>query len=128
MHKRTKQKEAILRVLRGTGSHPTADWIYSQVRKEMPNISMGTVYRNLKVLRETGEIRELELAGNLRRFDGVTRSHDHFRCEKCGRVFDVDENVDQGINERAEKKTGFRITGHILEFRGFCRECRQGVS
>ncbi len=127
MYKRTKQKAAILRVLRATDSHPTADWIYGEVRREIPNISLGTIYRNLKRLKEEGKISELALAGSLSRFDGVARNHCHFRCENCGQVFDVDENVDIWMNKRVAEKTGFEVTGHVLEFRGLCRECQQVV-
>jgi Fur family peroxide stress response transcriptional regulator len=122
--RRSKQREAILDFLRNTSSHPTAYQIYEAVRKEIPNISLGTVYRNLKLLSSEAEILELDLAGSLSRFDGDTRSHYHFRCEGCGRVFDVDEPVDLERNERVAKKTGFMVSHHILEFRGLCRDCQ----
>ena len=123
--KRTKQKEAILRVLRSTTSHPTADWVYDEVRKEIPNISLGTVYRNLKLLRQRGEISEIDLSSTFSRFDGNPDNHYHFRCEKCGRVFDVDEPINKELDERIAQKTGFKISHHRLEFRGLCKECRQ---
>ena len=121
--RKTKQKEAIMEVLRGTTSHPTADWVYSEVRKEIPNISLGTVYRNLRLLCQSREILELDLCGNLSRFDARQDDHYHFRCEKCGQVFDVDEPVDKKIDGRIARKTGFVIIYHKLEFRGVCREC-----
>ncbi|MDM8000880.1 MAG: transcriptional repressor [Dehalococcoidia bacterium] len=121
--RKSRQREAILRVLRSTRSHPTAEWIYEEVRREIPNISLGTVYRNLRLLKEHGDILELEQAGTFRRFDGNASNHYHFRCEGCGRVFDIDEPVVSGIDERIEKKTGFRVSHHRLEFRGLCREC-----
>ncbi|MBM3118630.1 MAG: transcriptional repressor [Chloroflexi bacterium] len=124
--RRTKQKEAILKVLRGTRSHPTADWIYGEVKKEIPNISLGTVYRNLGLLSQSGEILELELCGTYSRFDGRRDSHYHFRCENCGRVFDVDEPVNEEIDGRIARKTGFRVKYHRLEFRGVCKECQKG--
>ncbi len=120
----TKQKEAIMEVLRGTTSHPTADWVYSEVRKEIPNISLGTVYRNLRLLCQSGEILELDLCGNLSRFDARQDDHYHFRCEECGQVFDVDEPVDKKIDGRIALKTGFVIIYHKLEFRGVCRKCQ----
>ncbi|MDY7019245.1 MAG: transcriptional repressor [Chloroflexota bacterium] len=95
----SKQKKAILRVLRDTTSHPTGGWIYNEVRKEIPDISLGTVYRNLKVLRKKGEILELEYGNTFRRFDGNRHKNYHFRCEKCGRVFNVDEPIDGDIDE-----------------------------
>jgi Fur family peroxide stress response transcriptional regulator len=125
MLRRTKQKEAILEVLRGTKSHPTADWVYNEVRKEIPNISLGTVYRNLRILCESGEISELDLCDTSARFDARKDNHYHFRCEKCGRVFDVDMSLDEDINSRATQKTGFKVLYHRLEFRGICKDCQE---
>ena len=126
MSRRTKQRESILRVVKSTTSHPTADWIYDEVRKEIPIISLGTVYRNLKLLRESGEILELDFNGAFSRYDGKPYNHYHFRCEKCGRVFDVDEPVNRELDERIAQKTRFKISYHRLEFRGLCQECQNG--
>lgn len=109
-------------------SHPTADWIYGEVRKEIPNISQGTVYRNLRLLCKDGEILELGLCGASTRFDGRLDNHYHFRCEKCGQVFDVDEPVNEDINRRVAQKTGFKILSHRLEFRGLCGDCQEGLA
>lgn len=121
--RKSKQRDAIVRVLMSTKSHPTAEWIYEEVRKEMPNLSLGTVYRNLRMMKEKGEILELEQTGTFRRFDGNSANHYHFRCEKCSRVFDIDEPLVAGIDERVEKSTGFKVSHHRLEFRGLCRDC-----
>jgi len=123
--RKSRQKEAVLRVVKNTNSHPAADWVYEQVRQEIPGISLGTVYRNLKMLKQDGEILELDLAGALSRFDGRTENHYHFRCERCGRVFDLDEPVNEMINGEISRKTGFRVTHHRLEFRGLCQDCQQ---
>ena len=120
----TRQREAILNLLRGTASHPTADWIYDGVRKVIPNISKGTVYRNLKTLRDMGEISELNLSGTVSRYEGRKDNHYHFRCPRCGRVFDLNEPVDNELDKRMAQKTGFKITYHQLEFRGLCKECQ----
>jgi Fe2+ or Zn2+ uptake regulation protein len=120
----TKQRQAILNILRRADSHPTADWIYDQVKTEIPNISQGTVYRNLKILKEMGEILELNLDGTVSRFEGRKAAHYHFRCEKCGRIFDLDEPVHHEMNERIASRTGFLVTNHQLEFRGICDICR----
>ena len=71
--RKTKQRELILKTLRSTDTHPTADWIYEQVKKEMPNISLGTVYRNLGILKESGEILELNYGSKYSRYDGNPR-------------------------------------------------------
>ena len=121
--RKSKQRDAILKVLMSTTSHPTAEWLYEEVRKEIPNISLGTVYRNLRLMKEQGEILELEQTGTYRRFDGNSANHYHFRCDQCGKVYDIDEPVFVGIDERVEKKTGFRVSHHRLEFRGLFRDC-----
>jgi Fur family transcriptional regulator, peroxide stress response regulator len=125
MNRLTKQREAILRFLRGTRSHPTADQVYHEVRREIPKISKGTVYRNLKVLREMGLISELDLNGSLSRFEAKRESHYHFRCEGCDKVFDLDEPVNDELDKRVAKKSGLKVLYHQTEFRGLCKDCQQ---
>ena len=125
MNRQTKQREAILRLLRSARSHYTADQIYDEVRKEVPNISKGTVYRNLKVLQQMGLVSGLSLNGSLSRFEAKRENHYHFRCERCGEVFDLDEPVNHELNQRMAKRTGFKVTHHQTEFRGLCRDCQQ---
>ena len=84
MRKDSKQRAAILTVLRSGQCHPTADCIYDEVRKIVPRISKGTVYRNLRILCDRGDISELDLSGTVSRFDGRQECHYHFRCERCG--------------------------------------------
>ncbi len=124
MRRDTKQREAILKVLRNTRSHPTADQIYDEVRKDIPNISKGTVYRNLQVLGENGAISVLNINGTQSRYEVKQEGHYHFRCEKCGRVFDLDEPVVSELNEQVAKKTGFKVKCHQTEFRGLCKDCQ----
>jgi Fur family peroxide stress response transcriptional regulator len=120
----TKQREAILRVLRNTRAHPTAGQIYDEVRKNIPHISKGTVYRNLQVLEEEGAITGLHLDGTLSRYETKQEDHYHFRCEKCGRVSDIDVPVDKNLDHEAERRTGLKISSHQLEFRGLCKDCQ----
>jgi Fur family peroxide stress response transcriptional regulator len=120
----TKQREAILKVLKNNRTHPTADWIYEEVKKGIPNISKGTVYRNLQVLQEAGDVSELNLNGTLSRYEAKRESHYHFRCEKCGRVFDLDEPADKELDSKVAKRTGFIVSHHQTEFRGFCKNCQ----
>ncbi len=121
----TRQRTAILEMLRNNQSHPTADQIYDAVRKEIHNISKGTVYRNLQVLQEDGFISELSLNGTLGRYEEKQDEHYHFRCEYCGRVFDLDEPVNMEIDERVSARTGFKVSSHHMEFRGLCKDCQQ---
>ena len=125
MVRKSKQRESILRVVKGTTSHPTADWVYEQVRREIPHISLGTVYRNLKLLKQDGVILELNFGNTLVRFDGNTQYHCHFICEQCGRVFDVscDERMERAMLGRIALRTGFRIATHRCELRGLCKDC-----
>jgi len=122
--RKTRQKATILEVLRSTTSHPTADWVYNEVRKDIPNISLGTVYRNLRILCQLGEILELVMCGSLSRFDARNDNHYHFRCQKCGQVFDIDEPVNKDMDKMAARKTGFKVKFHRLEFYGLCLECQ----
>ena len=82
------QREAIKKVVKGTNSHPTADWIYNQTKKIIPKISLGTVYRNLKQLSKDGEINTI-YDGNIARYDWNIESHDHLKCTQCGDLLDV---------------------------------------
>ena len=91
----THQRQVILEAVKNTKGHPTADAIYEKVRKILPRVSMGTVYRNLNSLAKSGDIRQLDIADGTSRFDGNTDNHYHFRCEECGHIFDLDEPVDQ---------------------------------
>jgi Fur family peroxide stress response transcriptional regulator len=124
MSRMSKQRDTILRVIMNSKDHPRADWVYDQVRQEIPNISMGTIYRNLKSLTKSGEIRQLDIADGTGRFDGNTENHYHFRCEKCGRIFDLDEPVDQSISERVAKNTGFKVYRQRMELIGLCNTCQ----
>jgi Fur family peroxide stress response transcriptional regulator len=123
MRRKTRQREAILSFLRHTGSHPTADQIYDGVRKIVPNISKGTVYRNLQVLQDDGGITELRLNGTVGRYEVKQKSHYHFRCDRCGRVNDIDMPVNRELDQQAANLTGLKIASHQLEFRGLCNAC-----
>ena len=126
--RKSKQRELILGVLKGTKSHPTADWIYQEARKTFPKISLGTVYRNLKLLRDKGEILELHYGDNQSRFDGTTNNHYHFTCQKCVKIYDVEEPLRKDMERDIAKKLGFTITHHRVEFYGVCRECQEEVN
>jgi Fe2+ or Zn2+ uptake regulation protein len=126
MDKKTKQREAIKRVLNGDNIHPSAEWVYNEVRKEIPNISLGTIYRNLRTLSRKGDIVEIDMSGALSRFDTVTKNHYHFRCVGCGGIFDIDIPVVKDLEDKVERSTGFDVLYHRLEFRGLCQECQEG--
>lgn len=119
----TKQRRVILEVLRQSNIHPTADVVYEMVRRQLPKISLGTVYRNLEILTALGEIQTLELSGSQKRFDGVAQKHYHIRCVHCGRVDDAPIAPLNSLEDDLYKSTVYTIMGHRLEFIGLCPEC-----
>ncbi len=121
--RKTKQRGAILRVLRNTDTHPTADWIYQEVRKEMPNVSLGTIYRNLKTLVEMGEVQELSYGSGHTRYDAKAHNHYHFVCDECGKIEDLDIPCMRELNENVEEEVQGHVREHRLEFYGVCAEC-----
>lgn len=123
IHRMTKQRQIILEVLRDTKSHPTADWIYEQVRQTVPRISLGTVYRNLRVLKEMGDIQELNYGSTYSRFDGIAEPHYHFVCKDCGAVLDVDLPLVSGYDSQVAEHIGGQVDFHRMEFYGVCPGC-----
>jgi Fur family ferric uptake transcriptional regulator len=119
----TRQRRVILDELRKDKSHPSADELYETVRKYMPRISLGTVYRNLEILSELGEIQKLEIGGTLKRFDGNPKKHYHIRCMNCGRIDDAPIALMEHIENEIDGMTDYKIFGHRLEFIGLCPDC-----
>ena len=96
------QREKILQIVQSTNAHPNADWIFSHAKETIPNISLGTVYRNLKQLEDDGSIRTI-YDGNIARYDWNTEPHDHLKCKICGDLIDVnlsDENIGLNVKEK----------------------------
>lgn len=123
--RKTKQRDLILKTLRNTDTHPTADWIYEQVKKEMPNISLGTVYRNLGMLKDLGEIIELNYGSKYSRFDGNPENHYHFVCSECEKVMDIKGcPVDKEMERCVAQKNGVEVFFHRTEFYGLCNACK----
>lgn len=121
--KMTRQRKLILEVLRSTKTHPTAEWIYQQVRRDLPSVSLGTIYRNLNTLREEGLLLELNYGKHQSRYDATTSPHYHVRCTHCGIVRDVPLASLSGVDEQVETLTGFAVGNHRLEFNGICPDC-----
>lgn len=123
----TLQGQAILETLCAVRTHPTADEIYEMVRRRLPRISRGTVYRNLDKLSGKGDILCLTTAGRQRRYDGDVSPHFHMRCEACGAVCDVSVPKPKTLSNylsRLTRKAG--LDGCMLEFSGLCDACRSG--
>ena len=119
----TRQRKVILEELRKVNSHPSADELYEMVRKRLPRISLGTVYRNLEILSESGDIQKLEPGCSLKRFDGNTAEHCHIRCVSCNRIVDAPMAPDFEIDLEQIDSTDYKIIGHKLEFLGMCPQC-----
>jgi Fur family peroxide stress response transcriptional regulator len=122
--KNSRQRELILQILRSTKSHPSANWIFEKARKQISNISLGTVYRNLNMLKEEGRIREISFGKGIGLYDGDLRNHDHVCCVVCGRVEDA-PHLSQPVQfDEIEKLMGYSLQAHRLEFFGVCPQCR----
>ena len=124
MQKSFPKREAIYACLQETESHPSAEWIYQQLRSQNPDISMATVYRNLARFRDEGRICSVGTVKGVERFDGDTHPHPHFICEECGSILDMHQlNVDTQFLETAQQAVGGRVDGYNLCFRGLCDQC-----
>lgn len=124
IRRETRQKTIILEELRRVKSHPTADSIFRMVRRRIPCVSFGTVYRNLNLLRDQGQILELACGRYSCRYDGNTTNRYHFFCLKCKRVFDLDELILKNLDKKITQKSGMKIEYHRIDFYGYCRDCK----
>ena len=123
----TETRKIILREV-STSDHPDANEIYLKIRGNYSNISMGSVYRNLNLFVEKGLIYELEQVGGVPgRFELGAPDHSHFICEKCGNIFDIEDQIDKTKEQELSKKLGVMITHHRAEFYGLCKECSPGI-
>ena len=120
--KYSRQRESIKNFLLSRYDHPTADTIYLNVREEFPNIRLGTVYRNLGLLVDLGEIRKITTDG-ADRFDGHTEPHSHFICKKCHTLLDIRMEDEEFINQAAQKDFPGIIEGHVVQYFGICSDC-----
>lgn len=119
----TKQRLIILEELRKTNDHPTAEELYNVVKKRIPHISLGTVYRNLDFLSDTGVIRKLESGLASKRFDGDMSIHNHVHCVYCGKIGDVKQSVEAPIMEDISVDGFSSILNQRVEYDGICKEC-----
>lgn len=119
----TTQRQIILEELSKVKTHPTANEVYDMVRKRLPRIGLGTVYRNLELMSETGIILKLEVGGTQKRFDATIDPHYHIRCLSCGKVNDIDIPVMDELNKTAADISQYQVLGHHIEFSGICSEC-----
>lgn len=121
----TPQRHAILTFLMESMGHPTADEIYRALAPRFPNMSVATVYNNLKMFIEAGMVRELTYGDNSSRFDADVSNHYHVICEKCGKIKDFTYSSLEDVEQKAEEMTGFQVHGHRMELYGVCGDCRE---
>ncbi len=120
----SKQREAILGALRSTKSHPSANMVYDMVRGEIPNISLGTVYRNLSELVAEGEVIKIDAGDGMEHYDGYNKPHYHMFCKECKSVSDIDIEYSGGMDAAAAKESGAEIEYHNVVFMGVCKNCK----
>lgn len=126
--KYSRKRDAILQCLRSTKTHPTADWVFQELKKDFPETSLGTVYRNLSQCKQRGEIRSIGFVNGFERFDACTEPHDHLICRACGRVEDIAGlTLPEDLDQTAAACTGAEIEEHTLVFYGRCTACRRMV-
>ncbi len=121
--KHSRQRDLVKEFLMTRKDHPTADVIYMNVRRADPNISLGTVYRNLALMAKDGEINRLSMGDGADRFDADTSPHFHLLCENCGAVVDLETEDIGAVLERAARRCGGRVTGYVAYFYGVCPDC-----
>ncbi len=121
--RKSRQRDRILEMLRQAKSHPTANWIYSRLRKEFPDLSMGTVYRNLGQLVEQGLVNKISFGSTFDHFDAYTMPHYHFICDRCGSIVDLDLPIDDSLTKRLRDATGLNALRHEIRLYGICEKC-----
>ncbi len=122
----SKKREAILDLLRSTDCHPSAEWVYQSLRPSIPNLSLGTVYRNLAFFQEQGLVNSVGVVDGQERFDAFVEPHSHFVCDCCSAVIDVPIlSLDHQLNDMVSSQYGFMVDRHELTFHGTCPSCQK---
>lgn len=122
--KHSKHRDAILMLLKSVKSHPTAEWVYTELKKDNQNISVATVYRNLNQLYSVGEVIKIDVGDGVEHYDATTCEHCHFICQKCRDIKDIEVPVSQKLNEEAERHNDILVTKNSLVFYGLCSKCK----
>ena len=123
--KHFKKRDAILACLRGTDTHPSAEWVYTELKEQITDLSLGTVYRNIARFKEIGEIISVGTVKGIERYDGNTEPHVHFICTDCGAILDLmNISVPEELKSSAEYDCGGSVTTCSLTFTGLCSKCK----
>ena len=122
----SKKREAILQAIRSTSAHPSAEWIYQTLKPDHPDLSLGTVYRNLAFFQEHGHIKSVGAVRGQERFDAIVTPHSHFICNCCGTVLDLPEIFpDSGLKQSVSTQYELAVQRCELTFYGLCSSCSQ---
>ena len=125
--RQSKKRDAILDLIRSSETHPNARWVYEQLRGRFPDLSLGTVYRNIKVLTKEGELASVGVINGEERFDGIPAPHSHAICVRCGRIQDLDETISSRLYDHSPKEIHeFTIDLRRTVFYGLCSGCKSG--
>lgn len=124
--RRSRKRDAMLELLRGTTCHPSADWLFRRLQERYPSVSMGTIYRNLAQLREEGLIKSVGVVDGQERFDARMDPHGHFVCQRCGRILDLPDCVSGAALAPLGEQYGFTAKSYELHVYGLCRACENG--
>ncbi len=125
VRRNTVQRDLVLTTVRKLHRHVTADEVYNEIVKDYPSVGRGTVYRNLNVLAEAGDIRKLEIPGEADRFDFFTAEHYHVKCIRCKKVFDVEMDVIPNLLDKVKDKHGVEFIDCNIIFTGICPDCQK---
>lgn len=123
--KLTRQRQAVLQVIREREDHPTANEIFQAARLRLPTISYATVYNSLRFLKEAGLVHEIKFGDGASRYDRETERHDHAICSDCGKLVDFDLPEAAGLMQAAARKSKFKPASVHLTLRGLCADCRK---
>ncbi|MDO4466441.1 MAG: transcriptional repressor [Bacillota bacterium] len=121
----TFQKQIVLDTVRSLKNHATAQEIYHHITQSYPNVGQGTVYRNLKILAQEGQIQKVELPDGADRFDHNCEKHYHVNCIKCGKIFDVEMDIIENLEESIRDTHGIEFLDYEILFKGICPSCQE---
>lgn len=125
----SRKRKAILDAVMNTQTHPTAEWIYQQLKQEYPDLSLGTVYRNLSRFKEEGKVVTVGVVNGQERFDATVEPHEHFICDECGAVMDLKyQMLPDSVDQQMARSCGMQVRSHSLVFYGVCPDCQQTES
>jgi len=121
--RKSRQRERILEILRDTNAHPTAEAVHARLRRDMPRVSLGTVYRNLGQLAAQGLVRRIAFGASVDRFEANVLAHHHFVCDRCGAVSDLEVPVDEALTRKLGRAAGVKADRHEIRLYGTCARC-----